>query len=196
MDWRYCGEVNTRIPRKSAVNFIWNGEKMNFLSKAENYIPNYNAKWLTCALGMDHSFWDTLSIKVCEFIQESNILQQQGSPRPHSQTGPTVIDWCSMSSNNLCFLSLQHGKYLIKVTSNTSLQFNYLKLCSLSTKTVEVSQMRYPWKACPLSLKDNASSGCRMIQPPDMEDSCEYIQYAIVDSWKEVVIQSGGWAKG
>ena len=37
--------------------------------------------------------------------------------------------------------------------------------------------------------------GCRWgSRPPDMEVSCEYIEYAVVDSRPEVVLQLGGLA--
>jgi hypothetical protein len=39
--------------------------------------------------------------------------------------------------------------------------------------------------------------GLRMEErSPDMEDSCEYIEYAVVDRQQGVALQLGGWAWG
>jgi len=35
-----------------------------------------------------------------------------------------------------------------------------------------------------------------MIQPPDMEDCCKYIEQAVSDSQQVVFLQLGGWALG
>jgi len=112
-----------------------------------------------------------------------------------------LAEWLLASQEGRCFMGwviYLHSKLVTYISTYMAI---YPKLLKKLTKeptniSYEIYELILRHYCGFLSSRQGASSSCgRRKRPSDMESSCGYNDWAIADSWQEVVLHVGGWTR-